>query len=307
MSEVLLNDETIKRFRARYTATFGGNTVRRSALWRDQRRAALPGPRALAAVLLRPSRSARATTPATRPSSSTTRRARRSPTARRRSRTTTRRARTARTDKKLRPRRRALQARSTRAALRDRRPSLRARRQRAAMQLSPFALPDERRTEDAGGRIAPQLRGRAAGAGHQPVRGRRRRCSRPSSGKKRHSIVACWSDGSRDRMAQVLGDHGLRNPRLAENWQRRRRRPRPNDDGAGRAAARERLRDRRSGRPLRAGHSRRAPAAPAATQEGVGCADRGDEPRSRRSRGACRPRHRPLPRPQADRGDGRAA
>ena len=27
MSEVLLNDETIKRFRARYTATFGGNTV----------------------------------------------------------------------------------------------------------------------------------------------------------------------------------------------------------------------------------------------------------------------------------------
>ncbi|HVW93635.1 MAG TPA: transcription-repair coupling factor, partial [Devosia sp.] len=29
---------------------------------------------------------------------------------------------------------------------------------------------------------------------------------------------ACWSEGSRDRMAQVLKDHGLGHPRLAENW-----------------------------------------------------------------------------------------
>lgn len=34
----------------------------------------------------------------------------------------------------------------------------------------------------------------------------------------RHTIIACWTDGSRDRMAQVLADHGLAHPRLAENW-----------------------------------------------------------------------------------------
>ena len=34
----------------------------------------------------------------------------------------------------------------------------------------------------------------------------------------RRTVVACWSTGTRDRMAQVLKDHGLTNPRLAENW-----------------------------------------------------------------------------------------
>ena len=36
--------------------------------------------------------------------------------------------------------------------------------------------------------------------------------------KKRKTVVACWSEGSRDRMAQLLQDHGLEHPRLAENW-----------------------------------------------------------------------------------------
>ena len=36
--------------------------------------------------------------------------------------------------------------------------------------------------------------------------------------KARKTIIACWSEGSRDRMAQVLADHGLAHPRLAENW-----------------------------------------------------------------------------------------
>ena len=31
-------------------------------------------------------------------------------------------------------------------------------------------------------------------------------------------IVACWSDASRDRMAQVLADHGLAKIRIAANW-----------------------------------------------------------------------------------------
>ena len=34
----------------------------------------------------------------------------------------------------------------------------------------------------------------------------------------RRTTIACWSEGSRDRMAQVLKDHGLMHPRLAENW-----------------------------------------------------------------------------------------
>ena len=34
----------------------------------------------------------------------------------------------------------------------------------------------------------------------------------------RKTIIACWSEGSRDRMAQVLKDHGLAHPRMAENW-----------------------------------------------------------------------------------------
>jgi transcription-repair coupling factor (superfamily II helicase) len=54
MSEVLLNDETIKRFRARYTTMFGGNTGDDPLYG-----AAVPGDRALAGVHLRPSRSPR--------------------------------------------------------------------------------------------------------------------------------------------------------------------------------------------------------------------------------------------------------
>lgn len=32
-------------------------------------------------------------------------------------------------------------------------------------------------------------------------------------------IIACWSEGTRDRMAQILGDHGLAKLHLAPNWQ----------------------------------------------------------------------------------------
>ncbi|VAW23106.1 Transcription-repair coupling factor [hydrothermal vent metagenome] len=35
---------------------------------------------------------------------------------------------------------------------------------------------------------------------------------------KKKTIIACWSEGTRDRMAQVLADHGLKRQRLAENW-----------------------------------------------------------------------------------------
>jgi transcription-repair coupling factor (superfamily II helicase) len=34
----------------------------------------------------------------------------------------------------------------------------------------------------------------------------------------RRTVIACWSQGTRERMTQVLKDHGLTNPRMAENW-----------------------------------------------------------------------------------------
>ncbi|MCB1517943.1 MAG: transcription-repair coupling factor [Hyphomicrobiaceae bacterium] len=35
---------------------------------------------------------------------------------------------------------------------------------------------------------------------------------------KRRTVITCWSEGTRERMAQVLQDHGLSRIRLAENW-----------------------------------------------------------------------------------------
>jgi transcription-repair coupling factor (superfamily II helicase) len=88
----------------------------------------------------------------------------------------------------------------------------------SAIQLSAFMHPDEKRTEDAGGRLGHNFAAERSAADtnlFEAVVGH----LRSASSKKRHSVIACWSDGSRDRMAQLLGDHGLRNPRIAENWQ----------------------------------------------------------------------------------------
>ncbi|HEX4298726.1 MAG TPA: CarD family transcriptional regulator, partial [Devosia sp.] len=87
-----------------------------------------------------------------------------------------------------------------------------------AIQLSSFAHPDETRTEDAGGRIGHSFAAERQAQDvnlFEAVVGRLKADGR----KQRHTVIACWSDGSRDRMAQLLGDHGLAHPRLAENWQ----------------------------------------------------------------------------------------
>ncbi len=85
------------------------------------------------------------------------------------------------------------------------------------VQLSPFAAPDTRKQDDIRGRMAPSF---AAERQAQDVNlfqavvtlldAERR--------KKRRTVIACFSEGSRDRMAQVLRDHGLDHPRMAENW-----------------------------------------------------------------------------------------
>jgi transcription-repair coupling factor (superfamily II helicase) len=87
----------------------------------------------------------------------------------------------------------------------------------SAIQLSVFAHPDETRTEDAGGRIGHNFAAERQATDlnlFEAVVTRLRDAGR----KQRHTVIACWSDGSRDRMAQLLSDHGLKHPRIAENW-----------------------------------------------------------------------------------------
>ena len=86
------------------------------------------------------------------------------------------------------------------------------------VQLTAFSHPDENRTEDAGGRLGHNFAAERQASDvnlFEAVVSRLKDAGR----KQRHTVVACWSDGSRDRMAQLLSDHGLKNPRLAENWQ----------------------------------------------------------------------------------------
>ncbi|WP_176730393.1 transcription-repair coupling factor [Devosia insulae] len=85
------------------------------------------------------------------------------------------------------------------------------------IQLSPFAAPDMKKADDAAGRVAPSF---AAERQAQDVNLFEAvvKLFRAERKKARKTIIACWSEGSRDRMAQVLADHGLAHPRLAENW-----------------------------------------------------------------------------------------
>ncbi|MDC9826068.1 transcription-repair coupling factor [Devosia sp. ZB163] len=87
----------------------------------------------------------------------------------------------------------------------------------AVVQLSPFTAPDSKKGDDAGGRVAPSF---AAERQAQDVNLFESVVKLFQTQRKagRKTIIACWSEGSRDRMAQVLADHGLAHPRMAENW-----------------------------------------------------------------------------------------
>ena len=77
--------------------------------------------------------------------------------------------------------------------------------------------PDAKTSDDAGGRIVPSF---AAERQAQDVNLFEAvvKLLRSESKAGRKTVIACWSEGSRDRMAQVLADHGLAHPRMAENW-----------------------------------------------------------------------------------------
>jgi transcription-repair coupling factor (superfamily II helicase) len=216
MSEVLLNDETIKRFRARYTAAFGGNTVDDPLYGAVSAGQRFPGlEHWLAFYYDHLDRLSDYTGDAPMVFDDQAREAFADRQVQIKDYYEARE--NARTDKKLA---------TTGAPYKpvppaelyevDAHPYALAAA--PAVQLSVFAHPDETRTEDAGGRLVHNF---AAERQAQDVNLFEAvvRLLQAESKKHRHTVIACWSDGSRDRMAQLLADHGLRNPRMAENWQ----------------------------------------------------------------------------------------
>src|SRR5690606_2724052 len=87
----------------------------------------------------------------------------------------------------------------------------------SVVQLTPFLAPGVKRNDDAGGRIAPSFAAERQAADTNLFQAVVERLLAERR-RGRRSVVACWSAGTRDRMAQVLQDHGLTNPRMAENW-----------------------------------------------------------------------------------------
>jgi transcription-repair coupling factor (superfamily II helicase) len=216
MSEVLLNDETIKRFRARYTAAFGGNTVDDplyGAISAGQR---FPGlEHWLAFFYDHLDRLADYVGDAPFVFDDQAREAFADRQTQIKDYYQAREQ--ARTDKKL-----AAGGAPYKPVPPDQLYEVDGHPfglgEASAIQLSAFMHPDETRTEDAGGRLGHNFAAERQAADtnlFETVVDRLRAASQ----KKRHTIIACWSDGSRDRMAQLLGDHGLRNARMAENWQ----------------------------------------------------------------------------------------
>ena len=87
----------------------------------------------------------------------------------------------------------------------------------SVLQLSQYQSPNAKASDDMGGRIAPSFAAeRQATDVNLFTSVVERLMAERQAGRR--TIVACWSQGTRDRMVQVLRDHGLTNPRLAENW-----------------------------------------------------------------------------------------
>ena len=172
----------------------------------------------------------------------------------------------------------------------------------SVIQLSPFM---RARTKARGRCRRPhraELRGRAAGADVNLFEAVVDRLLAEQQQAAAAPIIACWTEGSRDRMAQVL-----ERPRAdaIRAWPRTGATPKPpvaattalvvlpletgfeTDDLL--VLSEQDILGERLLRPQRKKKASRR-------------ADRGGQPRCRRSRGPCRSRHRPLPRAQGDRG-----
>ena len=216
MSEVLLNDDTIKRFRARYTAAFGGNTVDDPLYGAVSAGQRYPGlEHWLAFYYDHLDRLADYTGDAPMVFDDQSREAFADRQAQVKDYYEARE--NARNDRKLQtagapynpvPPEQLYEVEGHPYRLSA----------APAIQLSAFAHPDETRTEDAGGRIGHNFAAERQAADVNLFEAVVNRLK--ADGKKqRHTVIACWTDGSRDRMGQLLQDHGLRHPRMAENWQ----------------------------------------------------------------------------------------
>jgi transcription-repair coupling factor (superfamily II helicase) len=87
----------------------------------------------------------------------------------------------------------------------------------SVVQLSQFMAPGTKAADDAGGHIAPSFAAERQATDTNLFQSVVDRLLAERRNGRR-AVVACWSTGTRDRMVQVLKDHGLTNPRLAENW-----------------------------------------------------------------------------------------
>ncbi len=87
------------------------------------------------------------------------------------------------------------------------------------IQISPFSVANsEAKITDWGGAIAPSFAAQREAQNSNIFNSVIELIAKEHE-NKRNVIITCWSEGSRERMAQVLGDHDLKNIKLAENWQ----------------------------------------------------------------------------------------
>ncbi len=89
--------------------------------------------------------------------------------------------------------------------------------ERAATHLSPFARPEASNVVDMGGRAARSFAAERAG-GYVNVFDAVARHVAATIKAGRRAVIACWSEGARDRMGQVLVDHGLTRLQTVADW-----------------------------------------------------------------------------------------
>ncbi len=73
------------------------------------------------------------------------------------------------------------------------------------------------RLDDRGGFLPPNFAAQRQAADTNLFEAVVAELAKASAAKKR-TVIACWSEGTRDRMRQVLADHGLRRIHSAQNW-----------------------------------------------------------------------------------------
>ena len=217
MSEVLLNDETIKRFRARYTAAFGGNTVDDPLYGAVSAGQRFPGvehwlpffyEHLTALARLHRRRALRLRRPGARG-------LRRAPDADR----GLLRGPRAGADRRSRPRPRARPTSRCRRSCSTRSAPIPTRSPAAqVLQLTPFVPPDERTVEDAGGQLAPSFAAERQAQDVNLFEAVVERCSARSSGPGGRPSSPAGPKARATAWRRCSPTTASSNPRMAENW-----------------------------------------------------------------------------------------